>query len=83
VSHLQRLAANRAVSEVAQAFGLGRQMSAEPTRLVRLAGKKSPCKSLQLGVLGFSLPQNGDVGVGVFPKGEEILVGGLCLRVVS
>jgi len=33
---------------------------------------------LQLGVLGFGLLEDGDVGVGVFPEGEEILVGGEC-----
>src|SRR5208282_4374294 len=31
---------------------------------------------LQLRALRFGLLQDGDVGVGVFPKGEEILVGG-------
>ena len=32
--------------------------------------------SLQLRVLGLGLLQDGDFGVGVFPKGEEIFVGG-------
>jgi len=31
---------------------------------------------LQPCVLGFGLLQDGDVGVGIFPKGEEILVSG-------
>jgi|ERR1035437_3730469 hypothetical protein len=31
---------------------------------------------LQLRVLGFGFFQDGDVGVGVFPEGEEIFVGG-------
>jgi len=31
---------------------------------------------LQLRVLGFGLFQNGDFGVSVFPKVEEILIGG-------
>ncbi len=31
---------------------------------------------LQLRVLGFGLLVNGDVRVGVFPKGEEVFVGG-------
>jgi hypothetical protein len=31
---------------------------------------------LQLRVLGLGLLQDGDVGVGVFPKGEEIVAGG-------
>ena len=31
---------------------------------------------LQLGVLGFGGDEDGDVGVGVFPEGEEILIGG-------
>jgi hypothetical protein len=30
--------------------------------------------SLQLGVLRLGFLQDGDVGVGVFPEGEEILV---------
>ena len=29
---------------------------------------------LQLGVFGFGLLKDGHVGVGVFPKGEEVLV---------
>ena len=31
---------------------------------------------LQLCILGFGLLQDGDVGVGVFPECEEVLVGG-------
>src|SRR5215831_2341001 len=31
-------------------------------------------RSVQLCVFGFGLPQTGDVGVGVFPEGEEILI---------
>ena len=34
-------------------------------------------RSLQFRVLGFGLLQYGDVGVGVFPEGEEILILGL------
>jgi hypothetical protein len=30
---------------------------------------------LQLCVFGFGLFQNGDIGVGVFPEGEKIVVG--------
>jgi hypothetical protein len=33
-------------------------------------------ESLQLRVLGSSLPQDRDVGFAVFPEGEEIFVGG-------
>ena len=33
--------------------------------------------SLQFRVLGFGLLQDGDVGVGVFPEREEILIGRL------
>jgi hypothetical protein len=32
--------------------------------------------SMQPGVLGFGLPVDGDVGIGVFPEGEEILIRG-------
>jgi hypothetical protein len=30
----------------------------------------------EFGVFGFSLEEDGDVGVGVFPGGEEVLIGG-------
>jgi len=33
-------------------------------------------RSLKLGVLGLRQLQNGDVGVGVFPKREKIIIGG-------
>jgi hypothetical protein len=33
-------------------------------------------RSLQLGVLSFGLLQDGGVGDGIFPEGEEALVGG-------
>ena len=29
---------------------------------------------LQLGILRFSLLQDGDIGIGIFPEGEEILI---------
>jgi len=35
-------------------------------------------KLLQLRVLGLGLFQNGDVGVGVFPEREEVLISRLC-----
>ena len=38
-----------------------------------------PRSSLQFRVLGFGLLQDGDVGVGVFPEGEDVLIGSLCL----
>jgi hypothetical protein len=38
---------------------------------------------LQLRVLRFSFLQDGNVGVGVFPEGEEVLVGGLALDAVA
>jgi len=43
----------------------------------------NPRASLQLRVLGLGLLEDRDVGVGVFPQSEKILVGGLCFRVVS
>jgi len=46
------------------------------TRRIATAITKSGRVSLHLRVLGFGLLQDGDVGVGVFPEGEEILVGG-------
>ena len=38
---------------------------------------------LQLGVLGLGFFQDGDVGVGVFPEGEKIFVGGAGLLLVD
>src|SRR6516164_291999 len=38
---------------------------------------------LQLRVLGLGLLQDGDFGIGVFPKSEKILIGGLRLRGVA
>src|ERR1700678_3597232 len=38
---------------------------------------------IQLRVLRLSLFQDGDVGVGVLPEGEEILVGNLCPGFIS
>jgi hypothetical protein len=38
---------------------------------------------VQLGVFRLGLLENRDVGVGVFPKSEEILVGCLCLGLIS
>src|ERR1017187_844373 len=38
---------------------------------------------LQPGVFRFSLDEDRDVGVGVFPEAEEILVGGLCLGLIA
>ncbi len=40
-------------------------------------------RSLQLGVFRLRLLEDRDVGVGVFPESEEILVGSLCLGLVS
>src|SRR5215469_653172 len=49
----------------------------QPSALV-LATSVPPAnhRLLQLGVFRLGLLQDGDVGVGVFPQGEEILVGG-------
>jgi hypothetical protein len=38
---------------------------------------------LQLGVFGFGLLQDGDVGVGIFPEAEEVLVGRECADAVG
>jgi len=40
------------------------------------ARKEWPPWLLQLRVLRFGLLQDGDVGVGVFPESEEVVVGG-------
>jgi hypothetical protein len=46
------------------------------TRRIATAATKSGRVSLQLRVLGFGLLEEGDVGVGVFPEGEEVFVSG-------
>jgi hypothetical protein len=38
---------------------------------------------LQLGVFGFCSDEDGDIGVGIFPEREEIVVGGASLRRVA
>jgi hypothetical protein len=38
---------------------------------------------MQLGVFGFCGYEDGDIGVGVFPECEEIVVGGTSLRCVA
>jgi hypothetical protein len=40
-------------------------------------------RSLQLGVFRLGLLEDRDIGVGVLPEGEEILVGSLCLGLIS
>jgi hypothetical protein len=39
--------------------------------------------SLQLRVLRLGLLQNGDVGIGVFPEGEEIQIGSASFRAIA
>jgi hypothetical protein len=48
-----------------------------------LCSKPRPKTLLQLGGFGFGLLQDGDVGVGVFPEGEEVLIGGFCFLFVA
>jgi hypothetical protein len=38
---------------------------------------------LQLVVFGVSLPQHRKIGIGIFPRAEEILIGSFCLRCIS
>jgi len=49
--------------------------------------REGPCLpaqgSPQLAVLRLGLLQDGDVGVGVFPEGEEVLLGGVSFRSVA
>ena len=45
---------------------------------MRQAQREPSEESLQLGVLRFSFPQDGNVGVGIFPQRERIVVGGEC-----
>src|ERR1019366_1233647 len=46
------------------------------TTIARLSQQAGLFRLLQLRVLRLGLPQDGDVGVGVFPEGEEVFVGG-------
>jgi hypothetical protein len=48
----------------------------EAARTTNQAQTELSKKSLQLGVFGLGLLEDGDVGVGVFPEPKEILVGG-------
>jgi hypothetical protein len=54
---------------------------------VVLCGGKSwqadPAKLLELGVFGFGLLEDGDVGVGILPEGEEVPIGGAGFRSVA
>jgi hypothetical protein len=40
------------------------------------SSRVSGVQLLELRVLGLGLLQDGDVGVGFFPEGEEVLIGG-------
>jgi hypothetical protein len=46
------------------------------SRSKRLRRRNLEVKSLQLGVFDFGLFEDGNVGIGVFPEGEEILIRG-------
>src|SRR5438105_15144900 len=55
---------------------LGVKVEQVNAKLGHAAGGSQPC-SLQLRVLLLSFPQDGDVGVGVFPKSKAVLI--LCM----
>ena len=52
-----------------------------------LGALAAPCRTsdplLELGVLGFGLFLDGEIGVGVFPHGEKILIGSSRLGFVA
>jgi hypothetical protein len=50
---------------------------------MRQAQRELSKESLQLGVLRFGFLQDGDVGVGILPQREEIIVGGASLRAIA
>jgi hypothetical protein len=50
---------------------------------LRYGGADSSRGLMQLGILGFGGDEDGNVGVGVFPQSEEILIGGAGLRDVA
>ena len=49
----------------------------------RSARRKNLFLLLQLRVLRLGLLQDGDVGIGVFPEGKEILIGGAAFGCVA
>src|SRR5208282_3204692 len=63
-------------------------VSAQSRQRSNQATRNSPAKpvirrSRQLGVFRLGLLEDRDIGVGVFPEIEEILVGGHCLGLIS
>src|SRR5580700_2207210 len=54
--------------------------SCSPINKPSAPGSSVPLFQLQLCVLGFGFFQDGNAGVGIFPEGEEIPVGGECPR---
>ena len=48
----------------------------------RIEKKRGPI-SLQLVILRFGLLQDGDVGIGIFPEGEEVLVSHTCAHAIA
>src|SRR5271154_3587608 len=67
---------HRALTRVAGVFGQWANVTPQ-----QAAVQSSP--SLQLRVLGLGLLKDGDVGIGVFPEREEILIGRLGLHGVA
>jgi len=61
---------------------VGSALSGRPLE-VRVMRPRKARRSLQLGVFRLGLLEDRDVGVGVFPEGEEILVSSLCLALIS
>jgi hypothetical protein len=60
-------------------FGAGRIRQDNPQRPAR----RLVFRSLQLGVFCLGLPEDRNIAVRVFPEREEILVGSLCLGLIS
>jgi hypothetical protein len=56
-----------------------RRHRADGALIARLAGASLP----QLRVFGLGLLQDGDIGVGVFPQREEVLIRGACLGAIA
>src|SRR3974377_1281948 len=57
--------------------------NATQNQALRAIGAKLVDRLPQFCIFGFGFLQDGDVGVGVFPEDEEILIGGLCLGSVA
>jgi hypothetical protein len=62
---------------------LNRKLAVLQHSLSKIKGRFFEARSSQLRIFCFGLLQDGNIGVGVFPEREEILIGRLCLSGVA